>query len=537
MRLKKRNLVFAFGNIVKMQQMRQQLVTMVMIATVLILAFILYYFHWKYELPQHPNIDETITLNNIETLLSGKMVTSFNYPHLPYHYGHIMYRIASDFIDIKDITLFMRIVECGFGMLCNIFMYFTVKELTGSRRWGYIGLLFALFSLYQAEFLYYAGPDVLLYGMASIIIFLGVKIYKEDDEKKVFFLWYPLIAICIGLAVSSKYHGILFGLYWLILHVIKKYIRNMKYNVLFCIDCLLIVLVYLLVNYSLVVCFSDFMEGLVFNFSHYKEGHIGLEHNLPLLGYMEVFVIYGFGVVGALLLIIGTIYLLSTRDYRGLMLAMMGVVVVVILTLSRYKLCLGRNISMIMPYACVFMTFGMYALENMGRKHISYRWVYVLAMVMICVNVGAFMISVGYPSSYLCAEEWIRDNIPNGATIYVDDAFYKPYIDEEHYKVVAGYCPEILGQNEYYIRTGYASKRYIQRKDYLLFEGDYMYPEEAERYYNEVERFCNVASFKGITHDREWRYRIGYLDWLRYGKEQYYKGPTIDIYATINETN
>lgn len=127
-----------------------------------------------------------------------------------------MYRIASDFIDIKDITLFMRIVECGFGMLCNIFMYFTVKELTGSRRWGYIGLLFALFSLYQAEFLYYAGPDVLLYGMASIIIFLGVKIYKEDDEKKVFFLWYPLIAICIGLAVSSKYHGILFGLYWLI---------------------------------------------------------------------------------------------------------------------------------------------------------------------------------------------------------------------------------------------------------------------------------------------------------------------------------
>ena len=45
LRLKKRNLVFAFGNIVKMQQMRQQLVTMVMIATVLILAFILYYFH------------------------------------------------------------------------------------------------------------------------------------------------------------------------------------------------------------------------------------------------------------------------------------------------------------------------------------------------------------------------------------------------------------------------------------------------------------------------------------------------------------
>lgn len=72
LRLKKRNLVFAFGNIVKMQQMRQQLVTMVMIATVLILAFILYYFHWKYELPQHPNIDETITLNNIEKLLSGK---------------------------------------------------------------------------------------------------------------------------------------------------------------------------------------------------------------------------------------------------------------------------------------------------------------------------------------------------------------------------------------------------------------------------------------------------------------------------------
>ena len=176
MRLKKGIWCLLLEILVKMKQLRQQLVTMVMIATALILAFILYYFHWKYELPQHPNIDETIMLSNIETLLSGIMVTSFNYPHLPYHYGYIMYRIACNFRDIKDITLFMRIVECGFGLLCNIFMYFTVKELTGSRRWGYIGLLFALFSLYQAEFLYYAGPDVLLYGMASIIIFLGVKI-------------------------------------------------------------------------------------------------------------------------------------------------------------------------------------------------------------------------------------------------------------------------------------------------------------------------------------------------------------------------
>ena len=73
----------------------------------------------------------------------------------------------------------------------------------------------------------------MIYTIANVILFLGCLIYKDTQEDRVVYVWYPLIAVCIGLATAAKYHGILFGIFWLALHISRKYWKSYRNNFLF----------------------------------------------------------------------------------------------------------------------------------------------------------------------------------------------------------------------------------------------------------------------------------------------------------------
>lgn len=276
------------------------------------------------------------------------------------------------------------------------------------------------------------------------------------------------------------------------------------------------------------------MEGFIFNLKHYSGGHIGIEHNFPLLAYTGIFALYGFGVTGTVLLLLGIISLIRNTYYRNLAITMLSMILVVIVVLSRYKIMLGRNIGLIVPFAPLFMTLGLYALEQNEKIRWKYKKICIslLAFIMVCVNIVAVIISESYHSSYQYAEQWIKDNIPKGSTIYVDNAYYMPRIASKDYNIISdGTYPDKLQDNEYFVTVGYASDRKIQEKDYLFFKGEYLYPELAEQYFDEIKKYSKIISFEGITYDVGLRYRIGYLDWLKYDKNQYYKGSTINIYS------
>ncbi|MDY3909025.1 MAG: glycosyltransferase family 39 protein [Eubacterium sp.] len=504
---------------------------MLLIFFTFVFAFILYYKHWTFELPLHPNIDEKTTINAVRSMLSSDSYTysAFNYPHLTFYYGMFWYKLVSAFCTISDLTLFLRAVICGFALISNICIYFAVKRLTGSRKWGYIGLLISIFSLYQMEYLYYSGPDTMLYGCANVVILLGIIIFKEEDSKKSLYKWYPLIAIWIGLATAAKYHGILLGMYWLVIHVVKKNHKQLKANLSFILSCFLIVIAYLVCNISDLLYLKKFISEFFRNFSHYSGGHIGLEHNFPLIGYLEPFFLYGFGVIGAFLMVLGLVELLKKKENRTIGVVLLVMPVLVFIVLCRYKVVLGRNICLIMPYTYLFLLYGLIALENIIKISQKKIIVNAVVFVMLLANVFAICVSENYDSSYQYAEEYIADNIPSGSVIYVY-GFYVPNIDEEKYTLVTDQIPDHLEENEYYIDVEYQYDRYIQRKDYLLFKGEYMYPELAERYYAQNENFQELVSFRGITMRTGWRYRIGYFDCFKYKKGDYFIGPTIKIY-------
>ena len=139
------------------------------VAGTLIAGILLFYRHWQFELPLYPNVDEMLSLENIYNLLNQHLYTGdiyvldfFRYPHLTFYYAAAGARILGKFLSGVETVVLLRYVICGTALLSNLCVYFTVKVMTGSRKWSYIGFLLSVFSLYGYAYLYYTGPDTLL---------------------------------------------------------------------------------------------------------------------------------------------------------------------------------------------------------------------------------------------------------------------------------------------------------------------------------------------------------------------------------------
>ena len=242
-------------------------------------GMLLFYRHWQFELPLYPNVDEQLSLGCIYELLGQHLYAGdiyvldfFRYPHLTFYYAAVGARILGKFLAGVDTVVLLRYVVCGTALLSNVCVYFSVKIMTNSRKYAYLGFLLSVFSLYGYAYLYYTGPDTLLFAVANLILLLGCLIWREKDEERAVYLWYPMLAVCIGLATAAKYHGIVFGVFWLALHIGKKYWKHHRNNYLFFLDCIVLALTFVLCNYSLFFHFKTFIGDNLYNsnFPHSK---------------------------------------------------------------------------------------------------------------------------------------------------------------------------------------------------------------------------------------------------------------------------
>ncbi len=539
----------------------------------LLVGVLLFYKHWQFELPLYPNVDEMLSLENIYDLLDQHLYTGdiyvldfFRYPHLTFYYGAVGARILGKLLAGVDTVVLLRYVICGTALLSNVCVYFAVKVMTGSRKWGYIGFLLSVFSLYGYAYLYYTGPDTLLYAVANVLLLLGCVIYQDRDEERVVYLWYPLMAICIGLAMAAKYHGIVFGIFWLALHIRKKYWKSHRNNYLFFMDCIVLALVFCLCNYSLFFHFKTFIGDNLYNLNHYAWGHPGIEHNLPLLGYLEAFGFTNYGAVGGILLLMGIVCLIRKKDWAQMTVFLL-MPVCILLLLSKYQIVLGRNMSLVLPFAFLFMTYGLMEVERIlsiyflrqreiqkadqkeqelkktkdnredrkGKRSITAAGIVIGAVVlMIICNAAVVCNSYRYGLTYTQASADIGNLIPEGSKIYCTS--YAPMMDTNRYEIVEigediSLLPDRLGAGEYYIDVQYATGYFTQRKDYLICQGKEMYPDKKAAYEGKLGGYEVMKNYQGISYGGEWKYRIGYLDIFRYAPGEYYVGPSVVIYA------
>ena len=534
-----------------------------LIVLTLAAGMVVFMKHWQFELPGYPNVDEILSLDCIYDLLDQHIYAGdiyilefFRYPHLTFYYALFGFRILSRVLAGWDTDIILRFLICGTALLSNVFVYFTIKKLTDSRRWAYIGFVLSVFSLYGFSYLFYTGPDTMIYAAANVILFLGTLIYREEQEERSIYLWYPLLAVCIGLAMAAKYHGVLFGLFWLILHIYKKYWKSYRNNFVFFINCIVLALVFCVCNYSMFFYFRQFIGDNLYNLQHYAWGHPGIEHNIPLLGYLEAFAFSGYGVFGALLLLFGIIVLLRRKQW-GMLAVYLILPVFVIVFLSKYHIMLGRNLALVVPFCYLFLVYGLMEMEKIVRNFFGKRLgnrenggqngshdgfnpekragtvICALMVLLVLCNVVTAVNTYRYELTYTRMIPWIEENIPTGATLYCTS--YAPILDEEKYHLIdigeeIAKLPDTLAEDEYYIDVEYATGYFSQKKDYLLFEGGDLYPDLKAAYENKLSGYTLEHSCPGITYGGEWKFRAGFFDLFRYSREEYGVGPGITVY-------
>lgn len=512
------------------------------VVVTLLAGLMVFYKHWQFELPLYPNVDEQLSLDCIYDLLNQHIYAGdiyvldfFRYPHLTFYYAVVGVRILGRLLQGVDVAILLRYVICGTALLSNVCIYFSVKKMTGNRMYGLIALALSVFSLYGYAYLYYTGPDTMMYAVANVILLLGCVIYKDVREDRVVYLWYPMLAVFIGLATAAKYHGILFGVFWLALHIKKKYWKSYRNNFLFYLNCIILAMVFCLCNYSMFFHFKTFVWDNLYNLNHYEWGHPGIEHNLPLLGYLEAYALTGYGVVGGLLILLGIIYLVRTKEWQQAAVFLI-MPVGIILFLSRYQIVLGRNLSLVMPYAYLFMAYGLMETRRLAAKfRLDKKGVLpaVIAVMILC-NVAVVFNGYRYDLTYEQAAQYIEEQIPEGAVIYCTS--FAPGIDKERYTVIdigedIAQLPDSLGEQEYYMDVEYATGYFSQRKDYLVAQGGDMYPDLKAAYVKKLDGYTCLQVYQGISYGKEWKYRIGYLDMFRYHPGEYYVGPSIAVYG------
>ena len=522
----------------------------------LMIGMFLFYRPWQFELPLYPNVDEELSLGCIFELLDQHLYAGdiyvldfFRYPHLTFYYAAFGVRILQKFLSGVDTVVLLRYVICGTAFLSNIFIYFSVKIMTERRKWAYLGFLLSVFSLYGYAYLYYTGPDTLLYAVANLILLLGSLIWKERDEERAVYLWYPLMAVCIGLAMAAKYHGVVFGVFWLALHIGKKYGKRHRNNYFFFLDCIVLALTFVVCNYSLFFHFKTFIGDNLYNLNHYAWGHPGIEHNLPLLGYLEAFAFSSYGLAGGLLLLLGIVYLARRKKWGELFIFSL-MPLLILLLLAKYSIVLGRNVSLVLPFSFLFMTYGLMEMEaflgrvlerkgamaETGKEKTASNYGVTVAAVVAVFLFGSVVTVLGsyrYDLSYNHVSAYIDGNIPAGAKLYCTS--YLPAIEAGKYEIVEigediSLLPDKLSENEYYIDVEYATGYFSQKKDYLLFKGEYMYPEKRAAYEQKTGEYVALKAWEGISYGGEWKYRIGYTDLFLKSPDAYYVGPTVTIY-------
>ena len=108
---------------------------------------------------------------------------------------------------------------------------------------------------------------------------------------------------------------------------------------------------------------------------------------------------------------------------------------IILLLLSKYSIVLGRNMSLVLPFAFLFMTYGLMEAERFFEKMLagqrfSEKAAEVIAAVLVLCNIVTVLGNYRYDLTYNDAADYIAVNIPAGARFYCTS--YMPVMEDSY---------------------------------------------------------------------------------------------------------
>ena len=211
---------------------------------IFILSFILRLLYVNVNAPFVFHPDEPTIVNSTINLRYNFNPKHFDWPTLTYYLNYPIYLtiekvdaffinyIGKDFdlVNFYNYYLYTRIITALIGSLAVLFLYFSLINFRISKNVSLVSsCIFSLmpFFLFRSA---QALPDVPMLFFGILMIYFVSKHYVSDK-----YIYLLASSFCLGLAVSSKYTGYLFGitlLGYLFFHL--KFSLNLIKSLVFC---------------------------------------------------------------------------------------------------------------------------------------------------------------------------------------------------------------------------------------------------------------------------------------------------------------
>ncbi|MFP3154154.1 hypothetical protein LQZ18_06910 [Lachnospiraceae bacterium ZAX-1] len=500
-------------------------------------AMWVYYTYLKKDLPNYPPMDEEIVALRAFDLFRGKniVLNYFKYPSLSIYVGKGLFHLLNPIIAITETnyTYILRGAFTFFALISYVFVFLGVKKLENSKGTALLSALFGIFSLFQFCFLYYVGPDLLMVFFANGLFLSAVYMFKCNDADKNMKCYIPIFCILCGLAMSVKYNAVLAGILLVCVFCQKKYYKNIKYIYDTFRNLILIVLTFVVVNFSVFFHFETFIEDFKWNFTHYQTGHVGADCINPVMEYTKLFFVGSYGFIGGILVICGAAWLFYSKKYSEFIFLSI-LPLITILIQGKYKIMFPRNNTLIMVYSYCFMSMSLPLFEKLlirlkakykADKGIPSACGYSIHVVIIFINICILLGYSNLKNNYLVeSENWINENIPVGSTIYLQTFadIYAPKLDQSKYNIIYNSdvfsIPENIDENVYVVFDSSNMERYLKREEGLLGykANKYYEPDNRERYLAFVSKLELVHKIGEVAAPQWGSFEILYTNLFRH---------------------
>jgi len=374
--------------------------------------------------------------------------------------------IGTEKISMPSIVLLGRMLTVLFG-IAAVFLVFLIGKMIISESGGLLAALIMAVSPTSVKLSRFITPDTFVVFFILLTIYASLQIFEKGQTK-----YYVLAGIASGLAVASKYNGLLI----IIVPILAHFLRNKKaladYRVYLIIA--ITILTFFIINPYAVIENEKFTNTVISETKHYSKGHPGMEGNSIPWYFQYTFKYETLAFLG----IFGLFY--GFRQKKSIILMIFPIVYFIII--SSVTVRNDRTLFPILPILFLYasaVTILFY--KKSARK--TTRFI-VLGLIVLFLSFSLYhaiheAVKITRIDSRKTAPVWIEQNLPPGSKMAIEA--YGPYVEQDNFTLVGIW--RIIDKSPQW----YAEREF----DYVIF-GEAMFGrffKDPERYPRQVEKY------------------------------------------------
>ncbi|MGK7911707.1 MAG: ArnT family glycosyltransferase [Synechococcus sp.] len=393
---------------------------------------------------------------------------------------------------MPSVVLMGRMLTVLISTASIIAIFFVGKQISGRNAVGLLAAIMMTASPINVENSRYITSNAFLTFFVVAVTWTAVRIFQTGKTK-----YYIFAGIATGLAISSKYPGILVGIIPLVAHFLQSKGNRITDNRLRLAAIFVVVAFFSTTPFALLDPVT-FLKDTLGEFFHYSSGHPGMEGkslefyvNLMWKNAGIFYILAAFGILTGLLRRSKEIFLLSIYP------------VVYFIFICSFTVRNDRTFLPMSPLmfllAASFITYlfgNAKALKSNAARQLSIFFITALLVTSLITPTSRVIAKADRllrVDSRETARVWISENFLPGTNFAIER--YSPFIDPELFSVhteayIINREPEwyVENQFDYVVFSIGAYGRYFRDRD--------RYSIEAEKYDVLFERFTLVKEFK-----------------------------------------